>query len=186
MDKLLKVTFVVGVLLAGAGIFYHYVFYVPEIDRKNAERAELEKREAARRLDEQKLAAAKLAEQQRLEKAETTRREELSKFQEKVDAAIQQSMRTEAYNACTKNIRAAYEANWQAACNDVAYTQTTIFLRNCLSRSRNQDDYSICYANYGRYHSIPNCSLPSQRAEPIERSYRDAQQRCIAEARLGL
>lgn len=184
--ELLKIAAALAILLAGAGVFYHYVFYVPELDRKNAERAAQEKREATRRLEEEKNAAEKLAEQQRIEKAESSKREELSKYQARVDAAVQQNMRTDAYRACTKNARAAYEANWQTACNDVTYIQTTALLQNCLSRSRTQDDYRICYSNYGRYYAAPNCALPSQRAEPIERHYRDAQQRCIAEARLGL
>lgn len=40
MDKLLKMAVVVGALLAGIGVFYHYVIFLPGIEREKATQAD--------------------------------------------------------------------------------------------------------------------------------------------------
>jgi len=37
VDKAVKLAIIVGILLAGSGIFYHYVIYLPDLERCLAE-----------------------------------------------------------------------------------------------------------------------------------------------------
>lgn len=149
MEKLVKVAVVLGALLAGVGVFYHYVIFLPGVERQKAERAEVEKRDAANR----------------------------------------EASRQIFYEACKKDASINYSANWAAACEEVARTRT-MQLRNCLSdRMIVTNPYmgeNYCKATFGDIDPSPNCSLPKGRAESIDQSFKDAQQRCLAEARGGL
>jgi hypothetical protein len=61
LDKLLKLSIMVAVLLAGAGIFYHLVIYLPEVERSRRADAKQEAQAiAARTSVEQCLQAAQL------------------------------------------------------------------------------------------------------------------------------
>jgi hypothetical protein len=61
LDKLLKLSIMVAVLLAGTGIFYHLVIYLPEVDRARRADAKQEAQAAAARTSvEQCLQAAQL------------------------------------------------------------------------------------------------------------------------------
>ena len=48
MEKLVKVAVILGALLAGIGVFYHYVVFLPSVERQKIESAENEKRETAK------------------------------------------------------------------------------------------------------------------------------------------
>ena len=48
MDKFVKIAVVVGVLLAGIGVFYRYVIFLPGLERDKIEREENTKRELAK------------------------------------------------------------------------------------------------------------------------------------------
>ncbi|TAL53804.1 hypothetical protein [Pandoraea sp.] len=58
MDKMLKLALAIALLLAGGGVFYHYVIFLPAVERQAAAQAEQEKakvaqEEAARNLQYQ-------------------------------------------------------------------------------------------------------------------------------------
>jgi hypothetical protein len=149
MEKLVKLAVVLGALLAGVGVFYHYVIFLPGVERQKVEREEAAKREAA----------SKEASKQIF------------------------------YEARKKDAESNYSANWAAACEDVARTET-MQLRNCLSdRAIVTNPYlgeHHCKSTFGDIDPSPNCSLPKGRAESINQTFKDAQQRCLAEARGGL
>ena len=56
MEKLLKIIVVVGVLLVGVGVFYHYVIFLPGMEQKKIEQVEGEKREEASKAASRQLA----------------------------------------------------------------------------------------------------------------------------------
>jgi hypothetical protein len=149
MEKLLKVAVILGALLAGVGVFYHYVIFLPSVERQKIERAETEKREAAN----------------------------------------QEASRQRFYEACKKDARSNYSANWAAACEDHAHTQTNR-LRGCLSdQTIITNPYmgeNYCKTTFGDIDPSPDCSLPKSRSESINQANKDAQQQCLAEARGGL
>jgi len=47
MDKWLKASIMVAVLLAGAGVFYHFVFFLPEVMQANRDKDEADKSEGS-------------------------------------------------------------------------------------------------------------------------------------------
>lgn len=149
MEKLVKFGVVLGALLAGLGVFYHYVIFLPSVERQKVKQEEAEKREAASK----------------------------------------EASRQIFYETCKKNANSNYSANWASACEDVARTET-MRLRNCLSdRAVMSNPYlgeHYCKSTFGDIDPSPNCSLPKIRAESIDQSFKDAQQRCLAEARDGL
>lgn len=55
MEKIVKIAVIFGALLAGIGIFYHYVIFLPGVERQKVERAENEKRENAKKEDSRSL-----------------------------------------------------------------------------------------------------------------------------------
>ena len=160
MDKLLKVSIIVAVLLAGFGVFYHYVIYLPQLERKKEERAAQEKREAASRLER--------------ERAEAAKREE---------------DRQAAYAACLQTARLNYEGDWANACKTAAELQASR-LRTCLSDTLILNNpymgKKYCYSTYGASNPSPSCSLPMTVADSLNKAFKDARQSCLAEAKSGL
>ncbi len=47
MDKMLKLALAIAMLLAGGGVFYHYVIFLPAVERQAAAQAEQEKAKVA-------------------------------------------------------------------------------------------------------------------------------------------
>ena len=82
MDKLVKLALVLGALLAGVGVFHHYVIFLPGIERAKQEQA------AAKESAKQEQVAA-----------------------EKREAAAKESARQAAYWACKVNARTNYDAD---------------------------------------------------------------------------
>ena len=100
MDKAVKFAIIVGILLAGFGVFYHYVIYLPDVEQRRVERERDEKEasnraevEAAKRAALERARVALLAEQERLEAA---RRAEIAKH----EAAMRNLDRKSAYYRC--------------------------------------------------------------------------------------
>ena len=66
----------------------------------------------------------------------------------------------------------------------------SLALRNCLSdRAIISNPYmgeNYCKSTFGNIDPSPNCSLPKGRAESIGQANKDAQQRCLAEAKSGM
>lgn len=48
MDKLLRNALIAGILLAGFGIFFHYVIFLPSVERQKAAQIAAEKEQAAK------------------------------------------------------------------------------------------------------------------------------------------
>jgi len=173
-----------GSLLAGGGIFYHYVIYLPEVEQKKEERAAQENR--------QKEEAAKRAEQERQEREmraeqEGQQREERA-GKEKRNATNREAIRQEGYELCKESARRNYHADWAVACRTDANTKTTN-LRYCLAdTSVMTNPYmgeNYCRKTYGPINPSPDCTLLKVQADSIDQRYREAQQRCLAEARLS-
>jgi hypothetical protein len=70
------------------------------------------------------------------------------------------------------------EADWQAS------------LRNCLAdRSIISNRFmgeQYCRNTYGVIDPSPECTLPKGRADPVENLHKQAQERCLNEAKSGL
>lgn len=149
LDKLVKLAIVIGVLLAGGGVFYHYVVFLPGIERQKQEQIEAEKR----------------------------------------DAAAKQATRQFAYDACIVSARRDYDANWANACASVARDKQ-ISLRNCLADRAIMTNRFMgeqyCKSTYGVIDTSPECTLPKGRADSINNFHKQAQERCLNEAKTGL
>ncbi len=160
MDKLVKLAIVVGVLLAGVGVFYHFVIYLPDLDRKKEEHLAQEKREA-----------------------------EFQKEQLRLEAANREQTRQTTYTACLQGARANYELNWATACKTAAASQVSR-LRSCLADNLIVTNpymgKNYCYNTFGGGNESPNCSLPKSTAEGVNKTYKEEQDRCLAESKSGL
>ena len=181
MDKAVKFAIVVGVLLAGFGVFYHYVIYLPDLEQRKAEREREEKDaakraevEAAKRTAIDRAEAALRAEAERVESA---KRAEIAKHQ----AVLRNLERKSAYHACLTSARKAYEADWASACKSNAkFLQAK--LKNCLETPGYGERY--CHATFGDADPSPQCSLPSSLADDINKHHDKAKQQCLGEAKL--
>lgn len=142
MDKFVRLAVVVGALMAGGGIFYHYVIFLPGIEER------------------------KVAQQSN-------------------DATLRQLQ----YEDCISSARANYDANWASACKSYAQAES-VNLRNCLSdkmvMSNPYMGSAYCKSTYGHSDSSPDCTLPRGRSDSIDKTHREEQQKCLAEAKLGL
>lgn len=121
MSKLLSASLAVAVLLAGFGVFYHYVVFLPAVQERKEEQARVD-----------------------AEKQET----------EKLKQEAAQAARASDYYRCMNAVAGDYDSNWK---------------RNCLARDRPED-----------------CSLPRVLADNLGQSLKNAQARCLAEAKSGL
>ena len=146
---MLKLAIVVGVLLAGSGVFYYYVIFLPGVQRKATQATE----------------------------------------QAKQDEAAKEAAKKARYDSCVISARADYEVNWATACKGVASVQQ-IQLQNCLSdKSVMSNPYmgeSYCKTTFTGADASPNCSLPGARADDVNKTYQDEQQKCLSEAQLGM
>jgi len=94
MDKLLKFAIVVAVLLAGGGVFYHYVIFLPKVERTKQEQITEENRIKQVQIDEAKRAAES----------------------ERQEAARKDLAKQVGYEQCLQTARVNYAANWATAC----------------------------------------------------------------------
>lgn len=88
MDKMIKLAVLIGALLAGGGIFYHYVIFLPEVERRKEEQVALEKDRKERQAE-----------------------------QERQYAETQRELRKQTYDLCLAAARQKYDADWAAACD---------------------------------------------------------------------
>jgi hypothetical protein len=183
VDKLLKIAVIVGVLLAGIGVFYHYVIFLPDLERQRAAREELEKLEAARRAETERIEAARraalerqaalLAEQQRMEPA---RRAEIAKHE-----AAMRNINRKTYYDCLNSVRAGYEDDWANACRTQARLHS-VQLNDCLE-TRGLGE-TFCHSTYGAADPGPQCTLRRSVADEINKNHDREKQQCLAEAKL--
>ncbi|GJH30235.1 hypothetical protein [Caballeronia novacaledonica] len=174
MDKLMKaaiVAVVCSLLLAGAGVFYYFVIFLPGIERQKLELSQQAERDAAKRA-EQAMIDAKNKEEQA-----------------KNDAFLKETQKKLMYDACKADARSNYTADWANACKDIA-SMTSQGLRNCLAdKNLGGNAYlgeSYCRRLYPQGDASANCSLPVSRADRINKTFHDAQEKCLQEAQLGM
>lgn len=169
MDKLVKISIIIACLLAGFGVFYHYVIFLPDVEQNKIERERAEKEVADTRAKVEKLLAAQ--------------REEA----EKQEAERRKLERQSAYYDCLGRAGKTYDANWANECKAQAKARL-VHLKNCLedpNRGGNQFmGAKYCQSTYGGADPSPTCSLPSGVAENINKSHDKAKQQCLAEAKL--
>ena len=183
MDKLLKVAVIVGFLLTGFGVFYHYVIFLPDLERQRVAREELETSSAAERAESERIEAAKraalerqaalLAEEQQMEPA---RRAEIAKH----EAALR-NINRKSYYECLNSVRKRYEDDWANACKTQAKLHS-VQIRNCLE-TRGLGE-TFCDATYGAADPSPQCTLRRSMADEINRHHDKEKQQCLAEAKL--
>ena len=191
VDKLVKISIIVACLLAGFGVFYHYVIYLPDLEQKRAQREKSEKEEAARRAEAERIEAAKRAAIERAQaaqRAETQRAEEAKRAQiERLEAKQRDLKRKDAYLSCLMAASKDYDADWSAACKTNAESRS-VALKNCLEDPNVVNNPLMgkrwCYANLGGANPSPDCSLPSSTADKINERHEKEKQRCLAEAKL--
>lgn len=185
MDTFIKLAVLIGALLGGGALFYHYVIYLPDADRQKAAQAAEEQRQKDIRAAEERQRQEQRAEQR------NAQREWRGEIQ-KEEAARWGSMRQQQYDLCMASARKSYEVNWNAACQNITNRRQQVLFQcieaaraihdNAQSRARESD----CHARFGNIVHSPRCALPRANAESINRFLRDHQERCLAQARLGL
>lgn len=153
MDKILKLAVAVALVLAGSGVFYHFVIYVPELERA---RIAMEAQERASR--------------------------QAQAEQEKRDRELQESARQANYSNCVAGAEKDYLANWSGACKSQGEQQAAGY-RRCMATTLGE---TFCRANYPAAAQDANCSLPTSAAEGVNRYFREAKEKCLAEAKAGL
>ena len=161
MDKLLKLAIIIAVLMAGGAVFYHYVVFLPGEEQAKREQAESQQRAAAQREESQQRAAA-----------------------------LRDASRKVAYEECKDTARRSYDANWAAACKGAA-KQRRVGFENCLEDRAVMSNQFMgkpyCEKTYGgEIDESGQCSLSGARSETINGIYKDAQEKCMAEAKSGL
>lgn len=147
MNKLMSYGLLLAALMVGGGVFYHFVIYLPSLERQKEERAERER---------------KAAEKQR-------------------------ELRQQAYEICQASARRIYEANWSSHCEIKRKSD----LVNCVTdrsiwRTYGAQAEIYCMNNYGPAKSAPDCTLPRAMADSVNKILSQDQQKCMAEAKLGL
>ncbi len=55
MEEMLKIAVILGSLLIGFGVFYHYVIFLPSVENRKMQQAEKEKRESAEQANQRQL-----------------------------------------------------------------------------------------------------------------------------------
>ena len=122
--------------------------------------------------------------------AERVEREKVvSAERERNSVETRENQRRMIYESCILNARQNYDANWSAACRSDAERNAKL-LRDCLNDRQilnNQfmgADY--CKKTYGEVDASPSCSLPNSQSNSINAFHKQAQEKCVTEARLGL
>lgn len=160
MDNLLRNALVASALMAGGGVFYHFVVYLPEVERVKAESA---------------------AEERRAKQEEVTaKRAQLE--QDKRDAELRESARQATYAACNQEASQNYAANWASACKTALNNRQASYDR-CMGSTLGE---AFCKSNYPVAAYSENCALPNSQAETVNRYNREAQEKCLSEAKTGL
>lgn len=149
MEEMLKIAVILGSLLIGFGVFYHYVIFLPSVENRKMQQAEKEKRESAEQANQRQLT----------------------------------------YLTCMSAVGQDYDVNWATSCKNVALEQAQ-GLQNCMTDpsiiSNPYMGRSYCQSNYGNSDPSPHCTLPNNRAGSINQAKRDAEQKCLSEARSNL
>jgi hypothetical protein len=127
MDKWVKLSIVAGVLMAGFGVFYHFVVFLPSLERE----------------------------------------------------------KKAAYAVCMQKARSNYDESWAAECRTMA-ERKKLDLQNCLADPTIINNQVTCPELYGDADPSLSCSLIRPTAETLNGYLREAEAKCVTEAKLGL
>jgi len=140
MDKWLKVSVAAGTLLAGTGVFYHYVVFLPGVERAREEARQAAAVPARSGLDQ-----------------------------------------------CRQAAQLLYDVTWASACMTVAIQQqerhTECLKEEAIVLDPSRRGRAHCDQQFGNADGSSECSLPNARAALVNAAFKDAEERCQAEAR---
>ncbi|MDC6178164.1 hypothetical protein [Ralstonia solanacearum] len=116
--------------------------------------------------------------------------ERAARASEEKDAAERQELaRQNQYETCKANARSVYEADWANACKSVAQSRV-VRLRSCLADKLVMNNpymgENYCKSTFGDADPSHDCALPHNTAEGLNNSHKEADDKCLAEARLNL
>lgn len=156
----LAIGLVIAALVASTGVFYYYVVFIPNLEQQKLD------------LEKQKLKEKQEAEE---------------KAQNKKDAEAEQ--RTNAYQSCTEQAENTYIENWGNACQKIA-ERNQVGLENCLNNPSIINNQFMgkpyCQKTFGATEYDPQCTLPSQMADGIEKLRTERKEACMQEAKQAL
>lgn len=157
---ILAIGLVVAALVASAGVFYYYVVFVPNLEQQKLD------------LEKQKLKEKQDAEAKALQKKEQ-----------------ETEQRAQAYQNCVDNAEIAYTSNWSSACQKLS-ERNQAALDNCLNNPSIINNQfmgkSYCEKVYGATEFDPECTLPGNTAEGIEKARSERKDACMVEAQQAL
>lgn len=97
--------------------------------------------------------------------------------------------RAQAYQNCVDNAEIAYTSNWSSACQKLA-ERNQAALDNCLNNPSIINNQfmgkSYCEKVYGATEFDPECTLPGNTAEGIEKARSERKDACMVEAQQAL
>lgn len=167
MDKFIKISIAIAVLLGGGGVFYHYVIYLPGVERAKQEQL----------VEENRIKQEQIIEAKRVAEAE------------KQAVAQKERAKQATYAQCLLAVGQDYEANWAAACV-TASVESERRQNNCLAdRSIISNQFmgpSYCRSTFQIRNRSPTCTLPGDAADTVNRYFTAAKQKCMDEAKAGL
>lgn len=167
MDKFIKFAIAIAVLLAGGGVFHHYVIFLPGVERAKQEQLADENRIK----QEQLIEAKRVAEEEK----QAASRKELTK--------------QITYSSCLISATEDYEGSWAKACV-IASVESERKLNNCLAdRAIINNQFmgsSYCRSTFPYRDRSPTCTLPGSAADTVNKYFTDAKQKCMDEAKTGL
>jgi predicted glutamine amidotransferase len=161
MDKHLRITIIVAILMVSLSASYYFVIYLPGLEKQKKEQTEREKEQTER------------------EKEQTEREHKIARLRESI-------IKREQYSTCLRYARKNYETEWAETCEKVAVISTEA-LSACLARVKyNSPEENYCRKNHPTTSPSPDCSLPKSKADELNQKHKQAQDKCIAEANAGL
>ncbi|WP_442768731.1 hypothetical protein [Acinetobacter bohemicus] len=157
---ILAIGLVTAALIASAGVFYYYAIFVPSLEQQKLD------------LEKQKLKEKQDAEAKALKKKEQ-------------DA----EQRAQGYQTCIDNAETAYTSNWNSACQKLSEHNQVAF-DNCMSNPSIINNQfmgkAYCEKQYGATEFDPECTLPGNTADGIERARTERRDACMAQAQQAL
>ena len=165
INALLKLSVIVALLVASAGVAYYYTVYLPDRDT----RLDQERALAQARADEDKRASEQ---QLALEQHQAEER--------RAEAKAGAESR---YQTCIARASAAHELSWAVACKQLA-EKTAQGHADCLATAKLSQHY--CDTVYPTRDASPNCALPVKVSTVIDDGLIKARNRCAEERNAAL
>ena len=156
MDKMIRLAVIVAVLLAGVGVFYHYVIFLPSVEQKKAEA-------------EQKKADLEQSEKQKIAEKESARKVAYNSCVVAAATDYESNWAT----ACEET------AKTRLASHQACLSDPSIINNQYMGEA-------FCKRTYPLLDGKPDCALPMAKVELADQRHAKAKERCLAEAKSGL